>query len=182
MSMRPNRSRIGRPTSSNRSDKHDDAKSEHLDEGARRLTWAIAAVSSRLQDLNQFWAETLGVSGPQWMILMAVDHFKTASGAPVREIATKLEVDPSFVASQSKLLEKAGFLDRSTSKEDSRVVLLSLTALAQTKILVLENRRSTLNQFVYEDLSPRELDDFVSKLTSLSKRLEKASLRLELEA
>ena len=49
-------------------------------------------------------------------------------------------------------------------------------------MLALENRQSMLNQFVYENFSPKDLDDFVSKPTTLSKRLEKASLRLELEA
>lgn len=157
-------------------------ENEHLDDRARRLVWAIAAVSARLEDLRYFWAEALGVSGPQWMILMTVNESKASAGIPVREIAKKLEVDPSFVASQSKRLEEIGFLARSTSKDDSRVVLLALTALAQKQFSILALRQSALNEFVYEDLSPLDVEDIVSKLMILSKRLERAALRLESEA
>jgi DNA-binding MarR family transcriptional regulator len=182
MASQLGRSRVGRSKSSARPDRHGESMREHLDDHARRLVWAIAAVSARLEDLRHVWAEALGVSAPQWMILMAVNDCNLATGTPVREVAAKLEVDPSFVASQSKLLEKLGFLARSTSKEDSRVMLLSLTALAQKEISKLDFRQSALNRFVYEYLSPRELDEIITKLTVLSERLEKASLRLELEA
>lgn len=185
--MRSNRRpSIGRPTTRSRTDKREQRKSGQLDESARRLNWTIAAIGARLEEVNGHWAEAIGVSGPQWMILMAVDHLKatasSALGVPVREVAARLEVDPSFVASQSKQLEKAGFLDRPISEEDSRVILLALTASAQATMLTLEKRQSALNKFIYEDFSPGELDDLVSKLAALLKRLEKAGLRLELDA
>jgi DNA-binding MarR family transcriptional regulator len=113
---------------------------------------------------------------------MAVNDYSAEGGSPVREIAKRLEVDPSFVASQSKRLEEADFLERSTSKNDSRVMLLSLTARARKEFASLELRQSALNEFVYRDLSPQEVDEIVTKLVALSKRLEKASLRLELDS
>ena len=39
---------------------------------ARRFAWEIAAINVHLQEIRYFWARTLGVSGPQWMILMAL--------------------------------------------------------------------------------------------------------------
>src|SRR6266702_6141578 len=182
MPLRRGGSRVVPSKGSTRTDTSGRLKSEQLDDPARRLVWAIAAVSARLEDLRHFWAEALDVSGPQWLILMAVNDYGAAGGAPVREIATRLEVDSSFVASQSKRLEEAGFLTRSVSKKDSRVIILSLTAQAQKGFSRLEIRQSALNEFIYKDLSRGELDEIVTKLMTLSERLEKASLRLELEA
>src|SRR5229473_2695026 len=38
----------------------------------RRFTWVIASINVHLEELRYFWAKTLGISGPQWMILMLV--------------------------------------------------------------------------------------------------------------
>jgi DNA-binding MarR family transcriptional regulator len=157
-------------------------KSEHLDDRARRLIWAIAIANARFDDIRYFWAEALGISGPQWMILMAVSDFDATAGAPVRDVASRLEVDPTFVASQSKLLEAAGWLTRAPSKSDSRAILLFQTSRCRKEIGKLEGRQSALNEFIYEDINHRDLENIILKLTALTKRLEKASLRLELDA
>src|SRR5436305_10567034 len=36
----------------------------------RRFTWAIASINVHLEELRYFWGKALGISGPQWMILM----------------------------------------------------------------------------------------------------------------
>src|SRR5215813_907936 len=84
----------------------------------RRFIWEIAAISVHLEELRYFWAKTLGISGPQWMILMALADLDHDDGVPVNAVSKKLHVDSSFVTTQSKLLEKKGFLRRKTSSED----------------------------------------------------------------
>lgn len=148
----------------------------------RQFVWAVAAVNARLEDVRHFWADALGISGPQWMIIMAADDLNRGRGAPLRDVATKLDVDPSFVASQSKILEKAGLLARNTSSEDARVIILSLTLLARKEISKLRTQQATLDEFIFADCSEREMQDIIKRLIALTKRLEKASLRLELES
>jgi len=62
-----------------------------------------------------FWAQTIGISKPQWMILITVAELDRGHGVPVKDVSTMLHVDPSFVTTQSKLLEKYGFVRRITS-------------------------------------------------------------------
>src|SRR6185437_1064642 len=100
------------------------ARSQDL---VRRFTWVIASINVHLEELRHFWAKALGISGPQWMILMALVDLDHDDGVPVNAVSKKLHVDPSFVTTQSKLLEKKGFLRRKTSTDDARVVLMSLT-------------------------------------------------------
>jgi hypothetical protein len=87
---------------------------------ARQFAWEIAAINVYLQEIRYFWAKALGVSGPQWMILMALADLDQGDGVPVKVVSKMLYVDPSFVT-----LEK-GFMRRKTSADDARVVQMSL--------------------------------------------------------
>ncbi len=147
----------------------------------RRLTWAIAAINVHLEELRYFWAKTLGISGPQWMILMALADMDQADGVPVNAVSKKLHVDSSFVTTQSKLLEKKGFVRRRPSVEDARVVQMSLTDKSYKHLASLASQQEALNEFIYADFDSRELEEFAKKLTSLQNRLEKASLKVTLE-
>src|SRR6185312_9492579 len=81
---------------------------------ARQFAWEIAAINVYLQEIRYFWAKALGVSGPQWMILMALADLDQGAGVPVKVVSKMLHVDPSFVTTQSKMLEKKGFMRRKT--------------------------------------------------------------------
>ena len=52
----------------------------------RRLTWVIASISVHLEELRYFWGKALGISGPQWMILMAVAEIDQDDGVPVNVV------------------------------------------------------------------------------------------------
>jgi len=91
------------------------------EETVRRFLWDIAAVNIHLDEIRQFWARILGISGPQWMILMAVSDLDKGDGVPVKDVSAMLHVDSSFVTTQSKILEKNGFVRRVPSRDDARV-------------------------------------------------------------
>jgi DNA-binding MarR family transcriptional regulator len=141
----------------------------------RRFTWSIAAIGVHLEELRYFWAKTLGVSGPQWMNLDQGD------GVPVNVVSKKLHVDSSFVTTQSKLLEKKGFLRRKTSADDARVVQMSLTDKTYKHMSSLASQQETLNAFIFAEFDNSELEDFTGKLTALQNRLEKACVRVTLD-
>src|SRR3954463_5827697 len=67
----------------------------------RRFTWEISSINMYLEELRQFWARTLGISGPQWLILMAISDLDKDDGIPVNVVPKLLHVDPSFVTPQS---------------------------------------------------------------------------------
>src|SRR6202012_1968932 len=84
------------------------------------------------EDARNFWARTLGIAGPQWMILVALAGFDEGeSGVPVDALSERLQLNPSFVTVQSRVLEKKGYLRREEKLlGDAGVVLLSLTRSA----------------------------------------------------
>jgi MarR family transcriptional regulator, organic hydroperoxide resistance regulator len=145
---------------------------------ARQFAWEIAAINVHLQEIRYFWAKALGVSGPQWMILMALADLDQGEGVPVKVVSKMLHVDPSFVTTQSKMLEKKGFMRRKTSADDARVVQMSLTDKTYKHIAGLASQQEELNSFIFAEFSDRELSEFTGKLAALKTRLEKASQKI----
>src|ERR1044072_7116754 len=150
-------------------------------EVVRQLAWEIAAINVHLQEIRYFWAKALGVSGPQWMILMALADLDQGAGVPVKVVSKMLHVDPSFVTTQSKMLEKKGFMRRKTSGDDARVVQMSLTDKSYKHIAALASQQEELNNFIFAEFSDRELGEFTGKLAALKNRLEKARLKVAMD-
>ena len=151
-------------------------------ETIRRFAWVINSVGVHLEELRYFWAKALGISGPQWMILMALADLDDKDGVPVNVVSKKLHVDPSFVTTQSKLLEKKGFLRRKTSTEDARVVQMSLTDKTYKQMAGLAAQQEALNEFVFAELSNKQLDELIDTLSGLRNRLEKGRLKVIADA
>jgi DNA-binding MarR family transcriptional regulator len=144
----------------------------------RRFTWVIASINVHLEELRYFWAKTLGISGPQWMILMALADMDQDDGVPVNIVSKKLHVDSSFITTQSKLLEKKGFLRRKSSTEDARIVQMSLTDKTYKHLAGLASQQEALNDFIFAEFNDQQLDEFTTKLSALKSRLEKACLKV----
>jgi MarR family transcriptional regulator, organic hydroperoxide resistance regulator len=151
------------------------------EEIVRRFLWDIATVNIYLDEIRQFWARILGISGPQWMILMAVSDLDEGDGVPVKDVSAMLHVDSSFVTTQSKMLERNGFVRRVPSREDARVVLMSLSDKACKHIAKISTRQATLNEFIFAEFDDPALKEIAGRLSSFKKRLEKATLMLAVD-
>jgi DNA-binding MarR family transcriptional regulator len=143
----------------------------------RRFTWEIASISAHLDELRYFWAKKLGISGPQWMIIVALAELDKGEGAPVNAVSKMLHVDSSFVTTQSKLLEKKAFIRRKQSSEDARIVKMSLTDKTYKQLASLASQQEALNEFIFAELSAGELAELTGQLAVLQRRLEKARLK-----
>jgi DNA-binding MarR family transcriptional regulator len=165
--------------SGSRADSRDAAgKNQDL---VRQFTWEVASINVHLQEIRHFWAKTLGISGPQWMILMALADLDEGEGISVKVVSKMLHVDPSFVTTQSKLLEKKGFVRRRVSEEDARIVQMSLTDKTYKLIEGLASQRENLRHFIFDEFSDRELTELTGKLNLLKNRLEKACLKIAID-
>jgi DNA-binding MarR family transcriptional regulator len=149
--------------------------------GIRRFPREIASISVHLEQLCHFWAKTLGISGSQWRMIVALADLDQGEGAAVNAVSKMLHVDPSFVTTQSKLLEKKGFIRRRASSEDARVVKMSLTDKTYEHLASLASQQESLNEFIFAEFSAGEMDDLTGKLASLKKRLEKACLKVAVD-
>jgi MarR family transcriptional regulator, organic hydroperoxide resistance regulator len=156
-------------------------RNQRNQEVVRQFAWTVASINVYLQEIRYFWAKALGISGPQWMILMALADMDQGEGASVKAVSKMLHVDPSFVTTQSKILEKKGFVRRRSSEDDARVVQMSLTDKTYKHIANLAARQDELNDFIFAEIDNRELAELTGRLGQLRNRLEKASVKVAVD-
>lgn len=147
----------------------------------KRFTLEISSINSHLEEVRQLWGKSLGVSAPQWMILIAISDLDKSDGVPINMVSKLLHVDPSFVTTQSKLLEQKDLLHRSPSPADARVVRLSLSDKTKKYLASLAEQHNAFRKFVFEEFSEKELAEFTAKLATLNNRLEKACVKVALD-
>lgn len=141
----------------------------------------IASICTHLEELRRCWAKTLGITGPQWMIISVLAETNNCEGLPVKAVSKELQVDPSFVATQSKLLEKQGLLLRKPSIGGGRAVSLSLTDEARGRVFGLASYQKALNEFVFSGFGADEPGGLTGRHSVLKKRLEDARLKVALD-
>ncbi|MBR0751272.1 MarR family transcriptional regulator [Bradyrhizobium jicamae] len=154
---------------------------KQLDAAMTDFVWNVLEIGSLLGDIRKTWAEQLGVSEAQWLILMAIEDLNQGGGVSGVDVATKLRTHATFVAMHTKHLEKAGLLSRKPSPIDGRLVLMSLTARARAEIQKLSDQREALNGIILENVDARSLTNLNATLAIIRKNSERA-LRASVDA
>jgi len=103
----------------------------------RRLIYRLALVEDRLRHARSYLGRQIGLSGPQYMLLITVGYLQGASGIAVRSLARDLRVTSAFITGESRPLIARGLLAKRPNPEDSRSTLLSLTAAGRKRIEAL---------------------------------------------
>lgn len=149
-----------------------------IDRAVRDLIWNVVEIHSQLEEIHKSWADLLGLTEPQWLILMAIDELDEGRGVSGIGVASKLRMHPAFVTNQTKKLETMEFLTREPSPDDARFVQMSLTQKALAEISKLSTKRDALNSALLEGLDEASLDYLNKRLTSIAKNSRLASQKL----
>ncbi|MCP3460677.1 MarR family winged helix-turn-helix transcriptional regulator [Bradyrhizobium sp. CCGUVB23] len=153
---------------------------ERLDRAVSDFIWNIVEVHSILEEIHKSWAQLLGVTEPQWLILMAIDELDEGGGVSGIAVANKLRIHPAFVSHQTKRLEKLELLARVTSPDDARYLRMSLTEKAQADIRKLSSKRQALNSTMLDGLDEESLHYVNKRLVLLAKNSRLASQKLSI--
>jgi DNA-binding MarR family transcriptional regulator len=153
-----------------------------LDRAITDFIWNIVEIHSQLEDIHTSWAGLLGITEPQWLILMAITELDQGRGVAGIDIANKLRVHPAFVTNQTKSLEKAGLITRRPGADDARFVLMSLTDKATSEIEKLSKRKLALNSTMFNEIDEKTLDDLNGALAKIAKNARLAARLLAIDA
>lgn len=152
-----------------------------LDRAITDFIWNVVEIHSQLEDIHTSWAGLLGITEPQWLILMAITELDEGQGVAGIDIANKLRVHPAFVTNQTKTLEKNGFLSRRPAADDARFVLMSLTAKATADIEKLSKRKLALNSTMFNDLDEKAMTTLNATLATIAKNARLAARLLAID-
>src|ERR1041385_6182271 len=92
----------------------------------RVLVADLFTISARMEMVRAHLGRRLGISGPQYSLIVAVAHLQGRDGISVGGLAQALHVSSAFVASESGKLVRRKLLHKRTNPLDRRGVLLSV--------------------------------------------------------
>jgi MarR family transcriptional regulator, organic hydroperoxide resistance regulator len=124
------------------------------DERFRRLVNDLLTIASRMSVVREHLGSRMGISAPQYSLLMAIGQFQGERGVGVTAIARVLHVSSAFVATETGKLAQAGLLIKRGDPEDGRAVLLNLTRAGRTLIERNADEVRAVNDMFFGELTP----------------------------
>ncbi len=136
------------------------------------MVYDLLTVGARMQAVRDRLAAEMGVTGPQYAILMAIAHLQDEEGgAGVRAVARRLHVSGPFITAQVNRLVAAGLVAKRPDPEDGRGVILRLTGLGESRLGMLAPEIQRANDTFFGPLTAEEF----RILGGLAARLETSS-------
>jgi MarR family transcriptional regulator, organic hydroperoxide resistance regulator len=109
-----------------------------LDKGSdrrfRRLVSDLFTIASRMEVVRAHLGRRMGISGPQYSVLIAVAHLQGERGVSVGTLAQAMHVSSAFIASETGKMARIGLLLKRPNPQDRRGVLLTLAPAGRLKI------------------------------------------------
>ncbi len=175
------------------------SRAELLDEdGAsdrrfRQFLYDFSALGASLEIARGYLAGQIGLTSPQYNVVMIVAQYQGAEGVSGSEVAAHLHVTTAFITSEVGKLERMGWIAKRSNPKDGRGVLLRLTRLGEAKVRAIGPERRRVNDRLFQRLSGRDfralsktfaglIEDFsmtASELKAEGKRLSRSSRSLQ---
>ena len=109
-----------------------------LDKGSdrrfRTLVNDLFTIASRMEIVRAHLGRRMGLSGPQYSVLIAVAHLQGERGVRVGTVAQAMHVSSAFIAAETGKLSRLGLLLKRPNPQDGRGVLVSLAPAGRLKI------------------------------------------------
>lgn len=96
------------------------------DQRFRVLVADLFTISTRMEMVREHLGGRMGISGPQYSILVGVAHLQGRNGISVGALAEALHVSSAFIATEGGKLVRRGLLLKRINPLDRRSVLLSV--------------------------------------------------------
>jgi DNA-binding MarR family transcriptional regulator len=141
------------------------------DANFRNYIHDMFAFSVRMQEVRNRFGAFIGVSGSQYIILVAVSHLQDKLGVGVNVIAKHLQLSSAFITMEINNLVAAGLVDKATDPVDRRRVRLMLSAQGVQKLDGLKTIQAPVNDAIFASLTREEFDslrDIQSRLVQHS--------------
>jgi MarR family transcriptional regulator, organic hydroperoxide resistance regulator len=139
------------------------------DEAFRALITDFLAFGDALRDAREEIAAALGVSAPQYAILMAVARSPAPGGPGVTDVGATLRVSVPFIVSQTRAMVAAGLLRKRADPADRRRVRLVLTPSCRAALIRLAPTQQRVNDALFAGIDATEfraLQKMLRKLTA----------------
>jgi len=118
----------------------------------RTLVNDLFTIASRMEVIRTHLGRRMGISGPQYSLLIAVAHLQGEGGVNVGTVAQAMHVSRAFIASETGKMARMGLLRKRPSPQDRRGVLLTLTAAGRLEIDRISAEIRAINDMFFGSL------------------------------
>ena len=152
------------------------------DERFRRLVYDLFTIAARMETAREYLARRIGITAPQYSVVMAIAQLQGESGVSVGALAEVLHVSSAFIASETGKLARQGLVMKRQNPKDRRGVLLSLTRAARHRIARLTSEIRAVNDLFFSPLNRAAFEGLAAASASLVHSSHKVMQRLRLLA
>jgi DNA-binding MarR family transcriptional regulator len=119
------------------------------DQKFRTLVADLFTISTRMEMVREHLGRRMGISGPQYSIVVAVAHLQGQDGISVGGLAQALHVSSAFIATEGGKLVRRKLLLKRTNPLDRRGVLLSVAPAGRLAVDRVSAEIRTVNDLFF---------------------------------
>lgn len=145
-------------------------KSDHW---FRELLYNLFTISNRLEQVRRHLGARIGLSGPQYNLMMAVAELQGSTGVSVGRVADYLHVSGTFVTAETEKLARKGYINKHHDHDDMRVSRLVIGEKGWTALGSLFPELPQINDLFFAIESREEFENLrgtVKKMVESSQR------------
>jgi DNA-binding MarR family transcriptional regulator len=141
-------------------------KSDHA---FREFLYNFFTVAERMQEIRRYLGARIGISGPQYNLMMAIAELQGSEGVSIGRVAEYLHVAGPFVTTEVGKLARMGYLRKVNDAADKRVWRLSVGPKGQAALKSLFPDLQQVNDTLFGGISQ---SDFAVLRACLGKLVE----------
>lgn len=128
----------------------------------RQMIHDALGFGTRLLEIRNRLGEVIGLSGPAFSILIAIEHLSKDADVGISQVSDHLHQSGAFVTLEVAKLVKAGLVDKFANPEDGRRVIVEVTEKARALLAELAETQRPVNDAIFAGLSPDEFRTFAT--------------------
>lgn len=133
----------------------------------RQLVYDLLTISVRMETVRTSLARRIGITGPQYSVLVAIAQFQGADGVSVGRVAEVLHVSGAFITAETRQLERLGLVIKAINPRDRRGVLLRLTPNGERQMIAISPAIMAINDKFFAPLTRRAFRQFAHSAAGL---------------
>ena len=142
-------------------------KSGKTDKLFRQFLYDLSIASGQLEVARSYLASQLGVSAPQYNILMVIAQYQHPEGIGLSEVANHLNVSIAHITNEIKKLGPSGLIISDLNPKDRRIRLVKIHPLAEKKFIELGFYQRNTNDELFANLTKKEFNQLRRVLKKL---------------
>lgn len=133
----------------------------------RQFLYDLSIAGAQLEVARGYLASQLGVTSPQYNILMVIAQYQHSEGVGLSEVANHLHVSIAHITNEMKKLDQLGWVTIDVNPQDRRARLVKIHPQAEKQFIQLGNHQRSTNNALFAHLSKTEFNQMRRILTKL---------------